>query len=207
MSAVVAAETVGFQKQVTLTENDVLAEGNAGNFSPGEIFTVGDLVKAALVVSANDAVDAIAGFYGYDNFIKAMNTKAGEMGLKNTTFEDPSGLSFINQGTANDLKKITNYILTHHPNILDLTAGRKTTIDELGRKSKRELLNINNFAGQNDFLGGKTGYTPMAGGNLLSIFSYKNHKLLIIVLGAEDRFAETKRLYEWTKNVLEYYKN
>lgn len=207
MSAIIAAESVGFQKLATITEDDVLAEGNAGNFSPGETFTIGDLVKAALVVSSNDAADAIARFYGYGNFIQAMNKKAGEIGLKNTTFEDPSGLSFINQGTANDLKKLMGYISDHHASLLRLTTEKETTIEELGRKSKRSLININAFSGQADFMGGKTGYTPLAQGNLISIFNYQGRKLLFIVLGAEDRFAETKRLYEWTQNMLEYYKN
>jgi len=69
-------------------------------------------------------------------------------------------------------------------------------------KSSRPVAfsNINHFAGQADFLGGKTGYTDDAGGNLLSLFSYQKRPVLVLVMGASDRFGETRRLLQWFKN-------
>jgi D-alanyl-D-alanine carboxypeptidase len=59
--------------------------------------------------------------------------------------------------------------------------------------------NINVFAGQPDFLGGKTGFLEESRGNLLTLFKIQNRVFLFIVFGAEDRFEQTRILYSWTK--------
>ncbi len=203
MTAILSAEEIGFQKQVTLTAEDILSEGSAGNFKEGEIFTVGDLVEAMLVVSSNDAAEAVARFFGYRAFIDLMQEKARDIGMNDTTFMDPTGLTSLNQSTLRDLTILVHYIATRHPEFFELSRQKTTRLKELSGGVERIIKNINALSEREDFLGGKTGYTDEAGGNLISIFGYQNNQLIIIVLGTANRFAETEKLYEWARVVLE----
>lgn len=199
MTAVVASEHIGFEKLITVSDTDVLAEGDAGDFKSGEVFAARDLVAAMLLSSSNDAADALARFYGEKPFVDAMQRKAAELGMTNTSFFDPSGLSSLNQSTIDDLAIFARALRTEHPDILALSRIKESTILEQSSRVARAVKSINEFAGAPDFLGGKTGYTPEAHGNLISLFNDGGRALLVIVLGTDDRFGETKLLYDWAK--------
>ena len=66
------------------------------------------------------------------------------------------------------------------------------------------IRNINSFAGKKDFLGGKTGFIEESGGNLISIFSRENNLIVTMILGAGDRFLETKKLMQWFDKINNY---
>ncbi len=99
-------------------------------------------------------------------------------------------------------------IYATYPQILAITRTPQVTITELGSAPaggvgrQTPVKSINDFAGRADFIGGKTGYTDEAAGNLLSIFSYDSHPVFIVVLGTQDgvRFAKTLALYSWFVN-------
>ncbi|OGY58831.1 MAG: hypothetical protein A3F24_02340 [Candidatus Colwellbacteria bacterium RIFCSPHIGHO2_12_FULL_44_17] len=197
MTAVVAKEKLGLETDVVITEEAVQIEGAAGNFTAGEKFAVYDLIEALLVASSNDAAYALAHAYGYDTFLAEMNNLAATLQMQETTFVDPAGLSVLNQSTAYDVQKLTRYILETHPDLFAITKEKKTNLyEEVSRKS-RSVAAINRFAGRKDFLGGKTGYIDEARQNLVSVFSHKSQKLLIVVFGTEDRFLETEKLLSW----------
>lgn len=69
--------------------------------------------------------------------------------------------------------------------------------------TNRTDVNINEFAGQDYFVGGKTGFIDQSEGNLISIFKHNGKKYLIIVLGTADRFGQTRALYGWLKQTVE----
>ena len=117
-----------------------------------------------------------------------------------TSFSDPTGLSYLNQGTIEDLSKLVRYIYKNHPEIFQITANAKVSIFEETKKISKELTNINNYTARPEFFGGKTGFTDQAKSNLITIFNYQGHKLLLIVLGTRDRFGQTDLLYNWIKN-------
>lgn len=206
MTAVVALEEAGQEKIAAISLSAVATEGPAGNLEVGEEYSVRDLMKAMLVVSSNDAAAAIAEFYGQEQFINRMNVKAALLGMRQTSFADPTGISFLNQGTAEDLEKLVKYIYEKHPELLEITRQKSVRILDLSKNSEKELLNINNFAfnGHPDFVGGKTGFTDEAGGNLLSIFDHQGKKVLVIVFGTEDRFGETEKLYNWVQSAFAF---
>jgi D-alanyl-D-alanine carboxypeptidase len=202
LTAIVATENLGLDKTIEINLEDILVEGNNFNLQPGEKFSVQNLITAMLTVSSNDAAYAIARTYGYNNFIQAMNNKAFAIGMRSSFFSDSTGLSALNQSTVEDLEKLANYISERYPVFLDISRGKDNFIVEINTGKSHELVNINKFAGDADFVGGKTGYTEEARGNLVSVFNWKNKKVLIIVLGSEDRFLETSKLYNRAKNVL-----
>lgn len=199
MTAVVAIENVGTEKTVIVSETAMATDGVAGNLKLGERYSVRDLVKIMLTVSSNRAAVAIADSYGMQKFVDLMQMKAATLGMAQTTFVEPTGLSSFNRGTAEDLEKLVAYIYRNHPEIFEIT--RQKTLDINGN----ELLNINQFAQtRGDFWGGKTGFTDQAGGNLVSVFDHDGRKLLFIVLGTDDRFGQTEILYNWVKSAFAF---
>jgi D-alanyl-D-alanine carboxypeptidase (penicillin-binding protein 5/6) len=203
MTAVVASERMDLDKKITITEKALSAEGTAGDFKLGEVFKVSDLIKAMLVVSSNDAAIAIAEDFGEKEFINEMQKKASELKMFQTTYLEPSGLSFVNQSTVNDLAKLATYIYFNHPELLQISRQRETEILELNSNTQKKLLSINKFAGEPDFIGGKTGYIDEAGRNLIALFEINGKTVLTITLGADDSFAETERLKDFVQNCKE----
>lgn len=203
MTAVVASERMGADKFVALTEEILAVEGESGNFKAGEIFKAGDLIKAMLMLSSNDAAEALARDFSYENFMGFMDDKAKELNMNSTRFFDPSGLSVRNQSTPNDIFKLVNYIYENHPDILKITSSKGDSMTEQKTKKTRKIYSNNEFAGNANFIGGKTGFIDESQGNLVSVFNYKKEPVVIMVLGSGDRFEETKKFMQCLENPYE----
>ncbi len=197
VAAAVVSKNLPMHESVTIAAEDFPLGTGENGLKEGERYSVQDLLTATLMQSSNQATEALARFYGRENFISAMNALALEWGLQETRFEDPTGLSVVNQSTAEDLAMLARAIYDRHPELLEITRRESATITELDSERKVIINNINLFAGRADFIGGKTGYTDEAGGNLLSIFSYDNKPVVVVVLGTDDRFGETEKLFNW----------
>ncbi len=210
MTALIARERLRADDVITLRESAVRQEGIAGGFAVGERFAVSDLVAATLIVSSNDAAYALADANNANEnandanavgqFISAMNEKARAIGMFETHFEDSTGLSPFDQSTAEDLSRFARHLFTYDRELFARTAAPKVFIRERTTGARRALVNITSFAGAPAFLGGKTGFTDEAAGNLLSLWQDNGRTYLIIVLGTEDRFGDTEKLYTWITN-------
>lgn len=203
MTAIIALEKME-QKTITISQTAMdVDDSMAGNFSVGEKYSLKDSVKIMLLISSNKAATAISEFYGQENFINEMNLKAKNIGMSGK-FYDCAGLDVRNQFTTDDLSKLTAYIFQKRPEIFDYTKLKEISAIELQSNSAKIFANINYFAGREDFLGGKTGTIDSSGENLLSLFDYKEHKILIIILGSKDRFSDTENLLNWIKKSYEF---
>lgn len=200
MTALVALDRFKQDEKIVISERAIQTEGQSGGFRAGEVFTALDLIKALLVVSSNDAATALEEHIGVRNFLELMRSYAFDLGLNQTTFTDSPGLSVLSQSTLVDLAKLSEYVFDTWPIIFEISTLKATTITELVSRTTRVLKNNNKFAGSYDFIGGKTGYTEEAQGNLLSIFRHKDYLFLIIVFGSADRFEDTQNLYAWAKS-------
>lgn len=194
MSAVLALEKIGLDQEIIFSEKTIATEGIGGWWQTGDRARAEDLIKTMLVVSSNDAAAAIAEHYGEEKFLRLLNDRAEEIGLEETFFNDPTGLSLLNQSRGEDLRLLGRYIYFNFPELLEWSRLPEIVV------SGRKLLNINEFAGRPEWLGGKTGFTDESGGNLISFFNINSRPVLIIILGAEDRFGETKKIYNWLLN-------
>jgi len=199
VTAIVALEKIGPDKIASISQTSIDTEGITKNFLVNEKYSIRDLIKIMLTVSSNDAASAISEFYGQENFINEMNLISEKIGMSQTKFYDCTGLSIQNKSTTNDLTKLAEYIIKEKPEILEYTKIKELSIIELGNNSNKSFTNINSFAGQEDFIGGKTGFIESSEQNLLSIFNYKNYKILIIILGSDNRFLETQKILDWVK--------
>jgi D-alanyl-D-alanine carboxypeptidase len=202
MTAVVAEDVIGNGELITITDAALVTEGESGGFVRGETYSLSDIIGAMLVTSSNDAAEAVAAHYGRLEFISRMQEKAQSLGMTETFFLDPTGLSVSNQSTVSDMAIFARYLLAEHPEILEKTARPAITITDTTTGAQRNLLSNNKFAGMTEFIGGKTGYTNEAHGNLLSIFEYGNRRFLSVVFGSEDRFGDTEKLIQWAKLTL-----
>ena len=199
VSVVVATDFLDEEQEVVVTQEDFDLETNNHILEPGGRYKVKDLLRAMLLNSSNEAAEAVAKFHGRDDFVEAMNVKAERWGLGNTNFDDPTGISVSNQSTLYDLEKVVRAIYKLYPEIFETTTRDGWTIYNNNSDTFSRVVTTNNFVGWNDFLGGKTGYTDEALGNLVSLFSYEGRPVLIIVFGTLDRFGDTRLLYDWFK--------
>jgi D-alanyl-D-alanine carboxypeptidase len=201
MTAVVATDLLPMDKKVTITPSMTAVDPTEGILQIGDTYTVEDLLHVMLLPSNNVAAESLAEAYGRTAFLAAMNAKAQSWGMTNTYYDDPSGLSAANESTADDLLKLAQNIYTSYPQILAITRMPTATVMNYALNKTVTVKSINDFAGQSDFLGGKTGYTDEADGNLLSLFSNNGNPILIVVMGIDDkaRFDGTQELYNWFK--------
>ncbi len=194
MSAIVARENMSLEQRVVFSQAAIDTEGVSGGFKEGDIYSVEDLVYAMMVVSSNDAAVALSESMPGDQFVSLMNQKALELGMNNTHFKEPTGLSMLNQGTANDLALLVEYAWDKHPELFTVSSRPTATIRDLKTNKNVKLTNINALASRRDFLGGKTGYTEDANENLVSVFSIGGKPTAIIILGADDRVSEAEKI-------------
>ncbi len=211
MVALIAVESV-LKRQYSLDDNITVSAaasrigGHQVYLKQGEVFTLGELLKAVVIFSANDAAFAIAEYIGGDveTFVKMMNKRAKEIQLKNTVFSNPHGLppnrrkgQTENYSTAHDLALLGKYLMRYSL-VLDWASTRLDSF----RNGTFQLLNTNHrFLRQVKGANGlKTGYHPRGAGFCLVATAYRDgKKLLTVVTGAKsprDRLTASKALME-----------
>jgi D-alanyl-D-alanine carboxypeptidase (penicillin-binding protein 5/6) len=156
------------------------------NLRAGEKITVGDLVKAALIQSANDAADALADYVGNGDrgaFVAMMNTKAEELGLERTHFLRADGLDTGGHySTASDVTKLAQ-IAMRLPRIRAVVRLRTDRIAG-GRRLHTWNDLLGSFAG---LYGVKTGHTAAAGWCEVAAVRRNGVTLYTTVLGSPNR--------------------
>ncbi|MGA2910308.1 MAG: D-alanyl-D-alanine carboxypeptidase family protein [Candidatus Microgenomates bacterium] len=167
----------------------------------GEQMTAENLLYSLLVYSANDAAETLAQNYpngGYDGFIAAMNAKAKDLSMNSSGFENPVGLDNPSQiTTARDLVRAAE-VAMRNPEFAKIVGTKEITVTDVTGKDKYDLKNVNELLGQvPGVLGVKTGWTQNARENLVTYIERDGHRVMIAILGSEDRFGETKELIDW----------
>lgn len=165
-----------------------------------EEIKVKDLLYGLLVYSGNDAAEVLANNYpgGRDEFIKAMNQKAIDLHAKNTYFENPSGLDQTGQmTTAKDLTRIASQAMLV-PDFAQIVGTKEYIAQDTTGKLIHRLENRNELLGEvPGVLGVKTGWTEGARENLVTYVERDGKRVVVAILGSQDRFGETKELVEW----------
>lgn len=199
MSATIVLDKLNPATKITITESMFATDPSEFTLVVGSTYTVSDLLHLMLLPSSNVAAEAVATFYGRDAFMAEMNARATAWEMADTHYDDPSGISAGDQSTANDLMKLAQKIYANYPQILQISRLQQYYVTEQNSGKKILIKSINDFAGEPDFIGGKTGHTDQADGNLLSLFNHDGQVVLIVVLGSNGRFNDTKTLYDWYK--------
>ena len=182
---------------------------NANRMYVGEKVAVRDLLKAMLLNSANDAATAlgihVAG--SREAFVQMMNQKARDIGLVDTHFCTPSGLEIDGKedecySSAYDIARIAAYSMRYSL-IWDIMQIPETKIYSADGKWMHQLKNTDQLLGNlPNVIGGKTGFTPLAGKSLLlgSTDPTGKHKIISVLLNDEKRWDDMKLLVGWISN-------
>jgi D-alanyl-D-alanine carboxypeptidase len=189
-------------------KKDDLAEASRVGFQVGEKVKVYDLFYSTLIKSANDAARALARTAVLEdgkNFVDLMNEEAKKIGMRQTTFVEPTGLSPANQSTASDLVKLIKNALSR-PEIRNALQKQSHVLEiqkPNGQKINRKVYNTNKLL--NSFVhlvGAKTGYLEEAGYCYAGIFTAKDRNFIIVILGSatdQTRYQEAKGLIWWVE--------
>ncbi|OKI95401.1 D-alanyl-D-alanine carboxypeptidase [Streptomyces sp. CB01249] len=145
-------------------------ESTLSTVKEGDILTERDALAAIMIPSANNIARLLARWEAGSEkaFVAKMNATADELGMKNTTYTDPSGLTASTVSTAEDLVKLGEK-LVEFPALMDITK-----LPEWKDPSGHKWRNYNTLVPFDGALGIKTGSTSKAGGNLL----FAAHKMI-----------------------------
>lgn len=176
-------------------------EGQKMGLIAGEEIEVEDLLYGLLVYSANDAAEVLALNFpgGRELFIVAMNLKAKELGLGHSKFSNPAGLDDGDGHvtTAKDLIRVSE-IAMKNPLFAKIVGTKEKTVTSTNGRIVHRLKNLNELLGNVDgVMGVKTGWTENARENLVTYIERDGHKIMIALLGSQDRFGETRELIDW----------
>lgn len=181
---------------------------SAVRLPPGEQFTVGDLLSAMLIASANDAAVALAVFHigSTEAFVAEMNDRALTLGLHATMFENPVGLDHPAQrSTPQDIAWLTVTTL-RHPAIARRLSMRGTTITSLqGSSIALSHTYALMHAARPEYakpvvLAGKTGTTNGAGQCLMSLVEQGQRQYVVILLNSLQRYQDMHAILEAIEN-------
>ena len=192
---------------VQITRSDLNPSGDSG-FKVGQTVNLGDLIKFALVASSNDAMEAAAASLG-DGSINKMNAAAAAMGLTKTHFFNATGLDISTTasgayGSAYDVARLATIFYKDHPDFFELTTRPEVSINQNGKELKAGAT-ATPLQGIPGFVAAKTGYTDLAGGNLVAVFDLEPGLTVIAaVLGSthEGRFSDVAALIEAARKSL-----
>lgn len=187
-------------------------EGGRIYLGPGEVATVENLINLSLVASDNQAVMSLVRASGFstDDFVRLMNEKAGEMGMANTAFFDPTGIDSRNASTVYDLTRLARRVFSNSK-IVEILELEEYSFSEKKNNIPHRVFStdwlLGGFLKNNDdyaLEAGKTGYLPEAGYCFLSQAKNKeDQRIITVILGSDtpiSRFQETKGLIIWSFN-------
>jgi len=197
LTAIIVIENCNLDDKVTVNYNalSTIPSGyTIAELQPGEEISVENLLDVLLVHSANDAANVLAMHVGgsIDSFISMMNSKAKEIGCKNSNFTNTYGLQDENHyTTATDLALIAKYCMKNN-DFRSFVSQPSTDIPATNKHDARTYTNTNDLLLKNsryyyeNTIGIKTGYTKEAKNCLIAANKKGSIELISVVLGAEN---------------------
>jgi D-alanyl-D-alanine carboxypeptidase (penicillin-binding protein 5/6) len=197
MTAILAIEKAKLSSTLTISRNAANKPGTSMHLHQGEKVTLKDLLYGLLLSSGNDAATAIAEFISgsEEKFAKLMTQKAHAIGMKDTQFQNASGLPALNHyTTAYDLAILARYALNNKV-FAGIVQTKSASIDD--EQSNHYLTNHNKLLWKYQFATGiKTGYTRTAGNCLVASANRDGMNLISVVLKSSSTYQDSIRLFE-----------
>ncbi len=207
-----AVKYLGIGADIPITRADVLVYGDSG-FDPGEIFKLGTLARLTLAASVNDGAAAIArttALYVKKNVPNLLSSVADAAGLVQMYTLNGSGLDSNasvsgGYGSPYDVALLAGKLIIEAPSIVSATTKPIVTavsLDGISHTKRNTNPDVTKIAG---ILLSKTGYTTLAGGNLVVVFDASfEHPIAVVVLGSTEkgRFQDVQKLIDATRAYL-----
>lgn len=192
-------------EMITITEDDVDTEkGSSSRLGVGTELNRGELLQLALMSSENRAAHALARTYpgGLAQFVQLMNAKARTLGMNDTHYVEPTGLSSLNHSSAHDLVKLVG-AAHQQPLLRELTTTPQHFV-EVGHRVL-QYNNTNRLVKNPSWDIGlqKTGYISEAGQCLVMQVKVAGRQLIMVFLdsvGKLSRLADAARVRQWLES-------
>ena len=209
MTALLACENLDMDDTLTMSQEAAygIEAGSSSIYAEtGEVFTVEQALMALMLESANEMALALAEKTSgsVKKFVELMNQRAAQLGCKNTHFNNPNGLpDETHYTTASDMMKIAK-AAWYNPRFRKFVTTQTYEIPPTNKQPEtRYLLNHHKMmAGQSyaydGVMGGKTGYTNVAGNTLVTYAKRGNSILIAVVLNSTNgAFPDTASLFDY----------
>ena len=203
---IVSEARLPMDEMITVSQEDVDTEkGSSSRLRVGSVLSRGELLHLALMSSENRAAHALGRTYpgGMGVFTSLMNKKALALGMKDTHYVEPTGLSSSNQSSARDLVKLVD-IAHSHPLLRELTTSPSYQV-EVGTRTL-QFNNTNRLVKNPSWDIGlqKTGYISEAGQCLVMQAKVAGRQLIMVFLdsaGKLSRIGDAERVRRWVESV------
>jgi serine-type D-Ala-D-Ala endopeptidase (penicillin-binding protein 7) len=205
MTGVVVSEAhLPLDETITITQADVDTEkGSRSRLGVGTELSRGELLHLALMSSENRAAHALGRTFpgGLEKFVGLMNMKAKLMGMQDTRYVEPTGLSSQNQSSARDLATLVNYAYDN-PQLRELSTSTGYQV-AVGKRTL-QYNNTNRLVKSPSWDIGlqKTGYISEAGQCLVMQAKVAGRKLIMVFLdsaGKLSRIGDAERVRRWVE--------
>jgi len=191
-------EFITLDEEVKISEKAWRTGGSRSFIEVGKMIKLEDLLKGMIIQSGNDAsvalAEHVAGSEG--TFVLFMNDYAQQIGMKNSNFENASGLPHDNQySTAKDMALLSSAMIREFPDYYKWYSQREFTYNNITQPNRNKLLSRDSTVD-----GLKTGWTIKAGYCLVTSANRVGMRLISVVLGSESpdiRTAETEKLLDY----------
>lgn len=198
MTGLITLENYDLDKVITVGDEVLSAYGSNSYIEKDEELKVIDLLYGLFLRSGNDSALVLSNniLGGSKEFINLMNKKALEIGMKDTTFSNPTGLDDVdyNYSTCYDMALLSSYAYNNKLYRLITTTSKYKL-----QTNKKSYIWFNRNKMVNDYkylTSGKTGYTPKAGKTLVTTASNNNLNLTIVSLNDPNHYQNQIDLYE-----------
>lgn len=204
-AAVILDAHLPMNQIIEITDADIdTLKWSSSRLRPGMQLSREELLKLALMSSENRAAHALARTYpgGIDAFMLAMNRKAQLLGMTQTRYIDPTGLSPQNESTAHDLALLVNAVYAY-PLIREFSTHEKSTVDVGNRALQYRNTDHLIFNRGWDILLQKTGYINEAGHCLVLNAVVQGRRVVVVLLdawGKYSHFGDAERIRSWMEN-------
>lgn len=201
---VITDANLSMDEPLTITQDDVdTVKNSRSRLAVGSTLTRGELMHLALMSSENRAAHALGRTYpgGLGSFVRLMNSKARELGMHDTRYVEPTGLSSLNQSSARDLATLVS-VAYQSPVLRSLSTSPSHQL-ELGHRML-EFRNSNRLIRDPDWEIGlqKTGYISEAGRCLVMQAKVAGRQLIMVFLdsaGKLSRAQDAERVRRWVE--------
>jgi len=201
MTSLLALEYAEKEDKAVEFTSKMQAEGSSMYLKAGDRVRLSDLAKGMMTVSGNDAANAaaVAVSGNTEDFAELMNKRAKEIGMENTCFKNPSGLSAQGHfSTPYDMALLMSEAMENQA-FEDMTAKKSVTVDFVKPEGQRATYNNHNrlLSMYEYCIGGKTGYTKASGRCLVTCSEKNNLRLVAVTFNAPSDWQDHIKLYDY----------
>jgi D-alanyl-D-alanine endopeptidase (penicillin-binding protein 7) len=205
MTALVTVEAnLPLDEELKVTPDELVRAGVRSNLRPGLTMSRGTALHLALMSSENRAAQLLGRTYpgGVATFVEAMNAKARMLGMSDSHFADPTGLSPDNRSSANDLVRLVKAAYEHDV-IREYSVSGELALP-VGKRTVR-YASTNRLTSNPDWEIGlqKTGYISAAGRCLVMQAVIEGRRVVMVLLdsvGKYSRIADAQRIRDWLES-------